>query len=64
MNKGTPVEDIPIFLLNLDYMKGKEIKPGITLIEPPRLDLKTGRWTALANVCGALAIVEVKLRRT
>lgn len=53
--------DVPVFLRDFSYLIGKEIEPGITLLSAPRWSALTGQWTALANVCGALALIAVKV---
>lgn len=40
---------------------GKEIKPGVWLITNPKFQPNLQKWTALANVSGALAVVELKV---
>lgn len=40
---------------------GKWVTDNVRLLTVPRLDVDTGRWTALANAFGMLAIVELKV---
>lgn len=65
------MNDIPLFLRNLEHLKGQSVRVSgkdsegvVTLLAAPRWDVKTGKWTALANVGGALCIIEVKLTQT
>ena len=39
----------------------KEIRPGVWLITNPKFQPNLGKWTALANVGGALAVVELRV---
>lgn len=39
----------------------KEIAPGVWLITDPKWQPNLNKWTALANVAGALAVVELRV---
>lgn len=45
--------------LSLPKMKGLEIRPGIEILEEPTL--VDGELRCLANVCGCLAIIALKI---
>jgi len=47
---------------DLAHFKGKIIKPGVELLNAPWWNAKEGRWEGLANVGGALCIVELSIK--
>jgi hypothetical protein len=47
---------------NFPKMDGKEIQPGITLIGEPSPVAGTNKLRCLANVLGALCVVELSIR--
>jgi hypothetical protein len=47
---------------DLASYKGATIPPGVTLINAPKWNVKDNRWEALANVGGALCIVELNVK--
>jgi len=53
--------DVPLFLRDFSHLIGQEIEPGITLMSAPRMDIRTGQWSALANFHGALALIAVRV---
>lgn len=48
--------------LELPKMAGKEIQPGVVLIGEPTPVPGTDKLRALANVHGALCVVELRIR--
>lgn len=48
--------------MSLPKMDGMEIQPGVILIGEPTPMPGTDRLRALANVCGALALVELRIK--
>lgn len=57
-----PLDHVPLFLRDLSHLVGTDVKEGVTLLTAPRWDVKTGRWSALANCFGMLAIIELRVR--
>ncbi len=50
--------DLPILMQDLE---GKEISPGVTIIGEPSLIPNSNKLRALANVNGALCVVELSI---
>lgn len=48
-------------IVNLPKMNGVEIQPGVFLIGEPAIVPGTNKLRCLANVLGALAVVELKV---
>jgi hypothetical protein len=48
--------------LQLPKMGGTEVTPGVVLIGEPAPVPGTDRLRCLANVCGCLALVELRIR--
>lgn len=48
--------------VKLPKLDGVEISPGIILIGEPQSQKGTDRLRCLANVCGMLAVVELRIR--
>ncbi len=46
----------------LPKMNGKEIEPGIFLIDEPTPIPGTDKLRCLANVCGALCLIELRIK--
>jgi hypothetical protein len=56
----SPSEEAVISVeLNLPPLKGKEVTPGITILEEPKM--VDGELRALADVGGALCIIALKI---
>jgi hypothetical protein len=49
-------------ILNLPKMDGVEIRPGIILIGEPTPDKGTNKLRCLANVYGALCVIELSIK--
>ena len=47
---------------DLASYKGATIPPGVTLIAAPKWNNVDNRWEALANVGGALCLVELSVK--
>lgn len=47
---------------DLAHYKGAIIPPGVELLAAPKWNATDNRWEALANVSGALCIIEVSVR--
>ena len=52
---------MPILPTEIEGYADEEIAPGVWLITNPRYQPALNKWTALANIGGALAVVQLRV---
>lgn len=50
-----------ITVTSMSHVKGQHINDFVQVLEDPFYDEKIGKWCALANVWGMLAIIELRI---